>query len=146
VGWGVPKDDASAAFWLRKAADQGDAIAECKLGILYLTGRGVAQDDSVAAIWFTKSAEQGDRDAQANLASLYQVGRGVPRDLSQAYLWRLLSFDGTEAKQNPRLVELSGQMNNDEIAAAEHRASEWRLARQSASPPPLEISDIATSQ
>jgi TPR repeat protein len=82
-----------------------------------------------------------NKATQANLASLYEVGRGVPRDLSRAYLWRLLSLDGAGSKQNDKLLALAQQMNSHDIAAAEHRASEWRLARKAAPPDELGISD-----
>lgn len=36
-GLGVPRDYAAAAFWLRKAADQGDPIAPGLLQVMYLT-------------------------------------------------------------------------------------------------------------
>ena len=38
-GIGVPKDDAQAVFWYRKAAEQGDVDAQRQLGALLLKGR-----------------------------------------------------------------------------------------------------------
>ncbi|MBI1726202.1 MAG: sel1 repeat family protein [Candidatus Rokubacteria bacterium] len=43
-GEGVPQDDAAAATWYRKAAEQGDGNARSNLGVLYQAGRGVPQD------------------------------------------------------------------------------------------------------
>ena len=40
-GRGVPEDDAEAARWYRLAADQGHAIAQHILGIMYAHGEGV---------------------------------------------------------------------------------------------------------
>jgi len=38
VGRGVPQDNAKAARWYRKAAKQGEAIAQTKLAIMYYNG------------------------------------------------------------------------------------------------------------
>ncbi|WP_303396492.1 SEL1-like repeat protein, partial [Pseudomonas fragi] len=39
-------------------AEQGDAAAQYKLGIMYATGEGVAQDAKQAVTWYRKAAEQ----------------------------------------------------------------------------------------
>src|SRR5262249_9038905 len=125
-GWGVHQDDRLAAFWLQKGASQGDRTAQTKVGLVYLNGRGVARDDVIGATWLSKAAEQGQKEAQAKLASLYESGRGVPRDLNRAFLWRLLSLDGA-AEQDDQLRNLARHMTTNDIADAEHRASEWQL-------------------
>jgi len=40
---GLPKDDAQAVSWYRKAADAGDARAMASLGAMYETGRGACR-------------------------------------------------------------------------------------------------------
>ena len=42
----------------RKAAEQGDAIAQCKLGLFYEKGIGVAKTPDEAVKWFRKAAKQ----------------------------------------------------------------------------------------
>lgn len=44
----------------RKAAEQGDAVAQRKLGYRYGNGIGVKQDHAEAFKWYRKAAEQGD--------------------------------------------------------------------------------------
>jgi TPR repeat protein len=44
TGQGVPQDDAEAARWYRKAADQGHAGAQFNLGAMYADGQSVSQD------------------------------------------------------------------------------------------------------
>ena len=64
-GQGVPQDDAQAAAWFRKAAEQrGDAADQYNLGLAYANGKGVPQDYAQAAAWFRKAAEQGHAAAQ----------------------------------------------------------------------------------
>lgn len=50
-GLGVRQDDARAAAWYRRAAEQGQPEAQFFLGTLYHLGRGVPQDDRLAHVW-----------------------------------------------------------------------------------------------
>ena len=59
LGRGVAHCDVEAARWFRKAADQGDAEAQCHLGDMFAEGRGEAQNDEEAARWYRKAADQG---------------------------------------------------------------------------------------
>ncbi len=43
-GEGLSKDYAQAVKWLRKAAEQGFAIAQTDLGAMYANGQGVSKD------------------------------------------------------------------------------------------------------
>jgi TPR repeat protein len=54
---GVPKDEAEAARWYRKAADQGLAEAEAHLGGCYALGRGVPKDEAEAGRWLRRVLE-----------------------------------------------------------------------------------------
>jgi len=49
------KDASQAAMWYRKAADQGNSLAQYKLAALYVHGAGVKQDYTEAYFWFTLS-------------------------------------------------------------------------------------------
>ena len=53
------KNDAEAAIWYRKSAEQGDALAQCFIGICYIEGCGVERDINAAKYWLNKSAAQG---------------------------------------------------------------------------------------
>jgi TPR repeat protein len=96
-GFGVPRDDAQAVAWYRKAADQGNAAAQSNLGRLYDNGHGVPQDDARALSWYRKAAEQGDPIAQTSLGAAYETGRGVERDLAQAAGWYRKAADQDHA-------------------------------------------------
>ena len=80
----VPKE---VALWCRKAAEQGDAMAQYNLAAMYANGRGVPKDYREAMRWYRKAAEQGDASAQCNLGLMYENGRGVPKDDREAVLW-----------------------------------------------------------
>src|SRR5262245_59017032 len=94
---------------LRKAAEQGDAEAQYKLGCLYANGRGLPVDDCQAAKWYQKAAEQGNPDAQNNLGWMYETGRGVAPDTAAAIGWyRKAAAQGKEsAKADVARIEAS---------------------------------------
>lgn len=68
-------DRAIVAF--EQSAEDGVAIAQYNLGVLYFSGRGVQQDYREAYRWTRMAAEQGFANAQANLGTLYYNDLGV---------------------------------------------------------------------
>ena len=67
LGKGVATNYAEAFRWNQKAAEQGDAAAQCTLGRMYFRGTGVATSYAEAAKWWRKAAEQDDVNAQDSL-------------------------------------------------------------------------------
>jgi hypothetical protein len=68
---GLPKDDAKAVSWYRKAVDAGDGRGMANLGGMYEDGRGgLPKDDAQAVSWYRKAALLGDDYAQAALKRL----------------------------------------------------------------------------
>ena len=62
-GQGVAADDAKAAEWLQRAAEQGHAPAQANLASLYAQGKGVAESKSRAYMWLALAARS---DASLN--------------------------------------------------------------------------------
>ena len=87
TGHGVQQDDAAAALWFRKAAEQGYVFAQSNLGAQYRYGRGVTQDHTEAVMWFRKAADQGDGIAEFLLGDQYANGAGVPLDYGESANW-----------------------------------------------------------
>jgi len=71
----------------KKAASQGNVIAQNTLGYLYLNGQGVVSDYKQAAEWFRKAAEQGYAAAEFNLAIMFKLGQGVDLDQAESFKW-----------------------------------------------------------
>jgi hypothetical protein len=93
-------DYATALYFVRPLAEQGDARAEAGLGTMYATGRGVTQDNAEAVKWYRLAADQGLAVAQNNLGDMYQNGHGVPKDEDQALQWyRLAANQGYRTAQ-----------------------------------------------
>ena len=67
-----------------KAADQGYALAQYNLGLMYHSGRCVEKNHKKAFEWFEKAAEQGHVEAQHNLGTKYLDGKGVDQNVKKA--------------------------------------------------------------
>lgn len=63
---GVHRDDAKAAYWYGKAANQGVVTAQRVLSVFYFWGNGgLPKDYRMAVYWARKAAAQGDpRDVE----------------------------------------------------------------------------------
>lgn len=90
-------DYATALQEYRPMAEQGNAIAQYRLGLMHSYGHGVLQDYEEALRWFRLSAEQGHAGAQTNLGFLYSVGRGVLLDDVEAVRWYRLAAEQGDA-------------------------------------------------
>ena len=73
--------------WFRKAAEQGHAEAQYKLGKMYEDGRGVEQDSKKAIEWYQKAADRGLHGALYTLGKMYEDGRGVEQNNRKAVEW-----------------------------------------------------------
>lgn len=80
----VSRNLAAAARWYQKAAAQGFAPAEFRLGFLYQNGLGVPRDLEQAGAWYLKAAKQGNISAMHYLAIV--AAEGTP-DYTTAAEW-----------------------------------------------------------
>src|SRR5262249_11679217 len=87
---GVKKDKKEALAWYRKAADQGNGIAENMVGLLYDRGAesaGISPDFKEAMKWYRKAAAHGASIGEENIGSMFRRGDGVFADCSEAAVW-----------------------------------------------------------
>ena len=87
TGRGHQADYEEALKWFHLAADQGNAEAQARIGMMYHFGKGVPRDDAEAARWYLLAANGGYAWAQLQLFNMYQRGDGVPRDDQEARKW-----------------------------------------------------------
>ena len=130
----MPQDDAQAAYWYRKGAEQDDAAGHYSLGLAYANGRGVPQDDELAAHWYRKAAEQEVALAQFNLGVAYATGHSVPQDDEvEAHKWMNLAAARASGGEQERFADerdaIAAKMTTAEIAEAQQRAKDWTDAR-----------------
>ncbi|MCZ6485717.1 MAG: tetratricopeptide repeat protein [Acidobacteria bacterium] len=122
----VPDD---IAEWMKRA-EQGDADAQYRLGVMYNEGQEVPQDYKEAVRWWRAAAEQGLASSQNNLGVMYDEGRGVPQDYIQAHMWYNLAASDLTGDHRERSVknrdELAAKMTAQQIAEAQRLAREWK--------------------
>jgi len=95
------RDFTEAAKMYRLAADQGNALAQSTLGVMYAKGSGVPQDYTEAVKLFRLAASQANARGQNGLGVMYRNGQGVSKDfIEAATLFRLAADQGYAAAQN----------------------------------------------
>lgn len=126
-GRGVAKNEAEAAKWLRKAAEQGFAPAQLYIGEMYLSGRGgFLQDDLQALALFRKSAATGLNEALFALGTMYQLGRGLDKNdvLAYAYL-NLAAANGHDAAEKERNA-IFATLKPAQVKEGQALSSSWK--------------------
>jgi localization factor PodJL len=89
----VAPDPVAGAIWLEKAAAQGLAPAQHRLGSLYEKGSGVARDPSKARIWYERAAAAGNVRAMHNLGVMHAEGGLGRPDFDAAAVWFRLAAE-----------------------------------------------------
>jgi TPR repeat protein len=116
-------DDATALSLWRPLAEQGNAVAQYNLGVMFAKGRGVPQDFQEALKWYRLAAAQGSAQAQNNLGVAYTNAQGVAQDYQEALKWcRLAATQGyAQAQKN------LGVMYEDGLGVAQdsQEAAKW---------------------
>jgi TPR repeat protein len=67
---GMTQSDNLAAYWYRKAAQQGHLSAQYNMAVLYLHGHGVDRDPVTAYAWLLLSAGEGHPGSQELIKEL----------------------------------------------------------------------------
>ena len=117
-------DFATALKEWKPLAEEGNAVAQNNLGLMYHNGWGVPQDYKEAVRLYRLAAEQGLADAQNNLANRYYYGEGVNKDIVYAHMWKNISAsNGYEpAKEDLKIIEK--EMTSSDISDAQRLARE----------------------
>lgn len=103
-------DYARALRLFRPLADQGNALAQYSLGVMYTNGHGVPQDYAQAVAWYRKAADQSLAAGQNNLGFMYTYGYGVPQDYTEAakWYWKAADQGDTTAQRNLETLYTNG--------------------------------------
>ena len=96
-------DFATALKEWKPLAEEGNAVAQNNLGLMYHNGWGVPQDYKEAVYWYRLAAEQEHVDAQYNLGVMYNNGNGVPQDYEEAVRWYQLAAEQGHSKAQGNL-------------------------------------------
>ena len=110
VPWVLAQDSEKFQEVLSRA-EQGDAVAQFNLGVMYGRGEGVPEDDAEAVKWYRKAAEQGLASTQFELGVMYYMGEGVQsvtpvrtlgdwQDPAPGFRWRKMLIINSPLKSN----------------------------------------------
>jgi len=117
--------------YLMTKAEQGDASAQSKLGLMYLMGEAIPLDYKEAFRWYRASAVQENSSAQGSLGAMYRKGLGLPQDYIQAHMWYNLATANSDLDQERKLWaknrdSIAKMMTSEQIAEAQRLAREWK--------------------
>ncbi len=112
--------------WVKKAANQGYAHSQVRLGVIYAEGNYVTKDYEQAVEWYKKAAIQGYRMGQEHLADCYYNGEGVAQDYEKAIEWYTKAAEqGSEsAKKGLETLLAMGYGKKNESPAQQQPFSE----------------------
>jgi hypothetical protein len=106
-------------------AENGDSMAQMKLGICYLEGTGVDIDESEATRLFNQSAQQGNGEAQDYLGTCYALGKGTDQNFVVAYAWLSMAIENGRLQAAKAREMLVSQMSPSEIREGRETFCRW---------------------
>ena len=124
--------DAAYREWL-PFAEQGNAVAQYNVALLYRYGKGRPVDHESAADWCLKAANEGLAPAQYEMARMYEAGEGVEKSAIDAHKWYSLAAEQRFEDAKKRKKNVAKTMTPKEIALAEMWLREWKKARNAGS-------------
>ena len=111
---------------IKMQAEDGNAQAQFKLGIMYFYGQETAQNYMEALKWFNKAAKQNNPKAQYNLGVMYSLGEGVPQDYIKSYIWFSLAYSNGFEQAKSKILLLNKVMTAFEMENAAAQAAEMK--------------------
>ncbi len=83
-GFGIARDDKTAAFWYEQGAKGGDPVAMFKFALLLMEGKLVKHDKTLADDYMRRAAEAGNAEAEFNWAQILVSQTPGPNGLHAA--------------------------------------------------------------
>lgn len=80
----IHRSYSEALRWFSMAAEQGSALAQYNLALLFENGLGTERSLADAATWYQRAAHMGHAGAQLNLGYIYEHGLGVNQSMTRA--------------------------------------------------------------
>ena len=135
-------DFPTALRLFRSLADQGNAVAQQRVGLMYESGQSVQRNYAEAVKWYRRASDQGSQVCSGFSHQCYEVGSGVPQDYVQAYMWCNLSAAQGFQLAKYRRAELEKLMTPGQIAEAQKLAREWNRSRSGNCPEHQQRDDV----
>ncbi|KAI7888091.1 uncharacterized protein EV154DRAFT_594557 [Mucor mucedo] len=109
----VPVDSDMALQWFMKSAENGNRVAMCTVGLIYLDGEELEKQEQLACHWLTQSAERGYIRAQFVLSELYKTSTALSDRVKSTY-WYEKALEIKEGYVTPFLTNSN---NNEYISS-----------------------------
>jgi localization factor PodJL len=119
-----------------KAANDGNAMAQHNLAMMYATGEGVNRDDVQAGVWFERSAAQGDPAAQFHLgdrcfrASLSMGQAEADEALIESFKWLQLSSAQGYPNADACRERVNLRMSREHVVEGNRRVAAFAARRE----------------
>ena len=128
-GRGVRKNSQQARKWLSKAAEQNDARAITRLGIVNYKGEGGSRDYTRALGLFNRVADTSVL-AQYYLGEIYANGAGVEKDYLVAIQWYQKAADGGFDRSLGKIINLEEELRVQKLRQQKDAAVAQRQAAE----------------
>ena len=96
----------SAISVLQSQADDGNIVAQAKLGYEYLFGDGVPKDPALAFKWSYRAAVAGNSLAAKDVCAAYFIGGGVSQNKQAGFEWCWIAANHDDPIAQRNLVSL----------------------------------------
>lgn len=145
-GRGIERDGKRGRQWLLKAADQGDAKATTRLGIVNYKGEGGTRNYQQALKLFNRVNDKSAL-AQYYLGEMYAHGQAVKKDYPAAIGWYKKAAASGFDRAHGKIINLEEEiriqkLRRQSLAKAKKRK---QAARQAAANKPVVVASIAKS-
>ena len=119
----IQRDFQTAYADLTKSSEQGFAISNYLLGMMYTHGKGVPKDHTKAFQEYLTAAQAGYHFAQNQVGEMYYYGLGVEQDDAKAFEWfyKAATQDNTKAQLNLGIMYFDG----DAVAIDRQESFVW---------------------
>ncbi|KAG2195789.1 hypothetical protein INT47_005766 [Mucor saturninus] len=109
----VPVNSGMALQWFMKSAENGNRVAMCTVGLIYLDGEELEKQEELACHWLTQSAERGYIRAQFVLRELYKTSTALSDHEKSTYWYK----KALESKEDYVTPFLTNSNNNEYISS-----------------------------
>ena len=102
----VQKQNLKKYFYAKRAANQGNVLAQFDLGLMYAKGEGVRKDEKLAFKYFHKAARNNHVEAKFYMGLSFSQGRGVKKQSQLARYWFKLALKAGHPKAMDYLASI----------------------------------------
>lgn len=97
-----------ACKYFLDSANQGNAVAQYNLSVMYLNGIGIPKNYDAALNFGILAANQGNIGAQTLLGSMYLKGNGISQNYDEAFKWFTKAEKQGNEKNNHEHIYFNG--------------------------------------